>query len=856
MPKPHSSASASTRALVRISHECRRKLYEAIPKSVHRSGEPPPVSSAHPGGASDATDSEQGHAYSRTGTDLVGVLARVAARHMPQIQLGPVDLSCAITLARVDADPGGEEPQVSFEDVSPEFLKLLGRPREAVIGRHPSAVLHTRDALETPTASDGPTAPMDPFTQQLYRQAVAGQEQQAILTLVRSDGSHCNAFITLIPLRQEVPQEEVPTCSPVEWIVGFQAEVSPQYALKILNAGSEDTKGAEAGPLLQAVEDVAVHAKKGSDAATASSQPPMQHQPSAGGARITTDDDDPYTVHIVLCKGALRYVSPNVEGLLGYRPEALIGAPVEELCHPNDIVALLRELKDLKSARSKPPVSNQSQDDELYTAVAPSKPSRAPVKAVRLSDKVTKQPVLAEVDGLLRMKHRNSELVWMRSSSKLVLQAGGSGRKSQSVVAVSGRPRESFLRTLKDGARSSGSSTSTVSPASGSVSQSPPTSNGPFAPTMDSRGKRTPPPVWLAISDRGIILQCVVQGAHGYQNAKSYNESELPVRVGYALPSLMNQEAMMAAQQLLQRPEQEQPLCLAHWIGNTPILSTWVPLTSARLTPELSRLGARMLVRLESQQHGFDHVPNVLFEPEQRLPALPADASFTTPSIADGYGLQKQAQQHQAQQQQAAQQQAVQQQAAQQQEQQPYWWFNLPGWNDDGNLQSTRNGEPDNGMSRPDSSLMWPSTSGTTQPASQAMLDVPQFTASPMVSGATSASSLPASVGATSVADLAAAVTSTSSQGSDLGAAPAYRDPARSATGISTSAPISGALSSPMPYYGMDTGGKAPPVADGPNTPHSTVSATEAATRPGASPSSAPAESHLFWPYTLLDPDV
>ena len=297
-------------------------------------------------------------------------------------------------------------------------------------------------------------------------------------------------------------------------------------------------------------------------------------------------------------------------------------------------------------------------------------------------------------------------------------------------------------------------------------------------------------------------------------------------------------------------------MCLAHWIGNTPILSTWVPLTSARLTPELSRLGARMLVRLESQQHGFDHVPNVLFEPEQRLPALPADASFTTPSIADGYGLQKQAQQHQAQQQQAAQQQAVQQQAAQQQEQQPYWWFNLPGWNDDGNLQSTRNGEPDNGMSRPDSSLMWPSTSGTTQPASQAMLDVPQFTASPMVSGATSASSLPASVGATSVADLAAAVTSTSSQGSDLGAAPAYRDPARSATGISTSAPISGALSSPMPYYGMDTGGKAPPVADGPNTPHSTVSATEAATRPGASPSSAPAESHLFWPYTLLDPDV
>lgn len=54
-------------------------------------------------------------------------------------------------------------------------------------------------------------------------------------------------------------------------------------------------------------------------------------------------------VHVLSLKGSLLYVSPSAKRLLEYEPHELIGKGLSAICHPSDIVSVLRELKDSTS---------------------------------------------------------------------------------------------------------------------------------------------------------------------------------------------------------------------------------------------------------------------------------------------------------------------------------------------------------------------------------------------------------------------------------------------------------------------------------------------------------------------------
>ena len=65
-------------------------------------------------------------------------------------------------------------------------------------------------------------------------------------------------------------------------------------------------------------------------------------------------------IHVLSLKGSLLYVSPAITRILGYTTQELIGRSIADLCHPADIVPVMRELKEASSTISAPPPTSSS----------------------------------------------------------------------------------------------------------------------------------------------------------------------------------------------------------------------------------------------------------------------------------------------------------------------------------------------------------------------------------------------------------------------------------------------------------------------------------------------------------------
>jgi len=105
-------------------------------------------------------------------------------------------------------------------------------------------------------------------------------------------------------------------------------------------------------------------------------------------------------IHVLSLKGLFQYVSPSVRRVLEYEPEDLLNKNIADICHPSDIVPLMRELKDSTH------VSTDGQ----------------PSKNVAL---------------VFRIRRKHSGYVWIECAGRLHVEPG-KGRKA---VILSGRAR-------------------------------------------------------------------------------------------------------------------------------------------------------------------------------------------------------------------------------------------------------------------------------------------------------------------------------------------------------------------------------------------------------------------------------
>lgn len=287
--------------------------------------------------------------YSTTGFDILGVLARVASRRDPKTVLGPVDCSCSFTVVDVRKF---DNPIVY---ASPTFCQLTGYEAHEIVGRN-CRFLQAPDGDVQRGSRRKYTD--NAAVSHLKRMLAAGKECQASLINYRKGGMPFINLLTVVPLTWDSDE--------VVYHVGFQVDLveQPNAILRNMRDGSYQVSySALQSPQPPPVVKPPPAPKPPAEPVNGLSsidpelfklmpsriQDAVYNGPEDSGKmewlKFVFENTDDF-VHVLSLKGQFHYVSPSVRGVLEYEPEDLLNKHISDICHPSDIVPVMRELKD------------------------------------------------------------------------------------------------------------------------------------------------------------------------------------------------------------------------------------------------------------------------------------------------------------------------------------------------------------------------------------------------------------------------------------------------------------------------------------------------------------------------------
>ncbi|KAI8637274.1 putative white-collar-1b protein [Parasitella parasitica] len=384
------------------------------------SAPPPAIPSAPiPSLASNQGDSGRySGMYANTGFDMLSILSRVVNRPNPQINLGPVDLSCSFVV--VDAK------QYDFPLVyaSPTFEKLTGYAPSEVIGRN----CRFLQAPDGRVAIGSRRKYTDNTTvYHIKTHIVQGKESQSSIINYRKSGQPFVNLLTVVPIAWESSEE-------IDYFIGLQVDLVEQpnsifqsmkdgtYTVNYrsstippsIRAGLSINADTMTEPVKEWTRPVSPKPMYGSNTSqpqpTQPTQPPQQQQqpqpqqqqqhhslalsnkntgiaapenaivPSQQQTdaeppmdvetlikEASTDegkfrrcwhelllDQSPDFIHVLTIKGIFLYCSDSTAQILEYESSELVGKSLKAICHPSDITTVMRELKQSSNHSTEP----------------------------------------------------------------------------------------------------------------------------------------------------------------------------------------------------------------------------------------------------------------------------------------------------------------------------------------------------------------------------------------------------------------------------------------------------------------------------------------------------------------------
>ncbi|KAF9473764.1 hypothetical protein BDN70DRAFT_937187 [Pholiota conissans] len=419
--------------------------------------------------------------YSASGFDILSLLARIVTRPRPRIVLGPVDLTCSFVVV----DTRHYDHPIVY--CSPEFCRLTGYEEREVLGRNCRFLQAPGGRV---AKGDKRLATSGEAVEHLRRSLAGGKECQTSIVNYRKGGEAFVNLVTVIPVPETQANGEE---GESVFQVGFQVDLTrqPNAILEKLRDGSylvDYAQRAAVPPppfVLQAqIQDAAVGMSARDRKASAipavvlskelrrmladpgflrsvpitntstTAPPPATSTATATAATTTTSfaagtaDDAlggaanhplsmillelaPDFIHVVDLKGKFLYVAPSVRRVLGYEASEMLGKAIGDYAHPEDVVPLLRELKESSATGTTSGISGSHQDK---------------------GGGPNAMGMPRSVDLLFRAKTKMGRYVWVECRGRLLVEPG-KGRKA---IVLSGRAREMMGLRWEDVRRAGG----------------------------------------------------------------------------------------------------------------------------------------------------------------------------------------------------------------------------------------------------------------------------------------------------------------------------------------------------------------------------------------------------------------
>ncbi|KAI8637506.1 putative white-collar-1c protein [Parasitella parasitica] len=299
--------------------------------------------------------------YSNTGFDMINVLSRLINRPNPQIQLGPIDLSCSFVVS----DANQFDCPVIY--CSPAFERLTGYSNAEIVGKN-CRFLQSPDGQVTCGSRRQHTDNQAVY--HLKDHLNQKKELQASIINYRKGGQPFVNLVTVIPILNDNGQ--------VDYFVGLQVDLveQPNSILEKMKDGTyminyhqnasvvpTDFSNIGSNPLVapnhSSMDDYFREIPSTStttdiinllDAARIDHDDPAfnEQQIQKEWNQLLLDQTCDF-IHVLSLKGVFMYASKSSLSMLEYEPSELLGNSLSSVCHPSDIVPVMREIKEATS---------------------------------------------------------------------------------------------------------------------------------------------------------------------------------------------------------------------------------------------------------------------------------------------------------------------------------------------------------------------------------------------------------------------------------------------------------------------------------------------------------------------------